>query len=374
MTRFRVLIVSYAYWEGLSRLPALLHKAGCEVSVLGVPRNFPSRSIYVKRSYSSPNDVHAVVADLKVHVESQPGRYDWIIIGDDPLLYALAERLDESWAQQCFPCRDQDSAMVVSKARFLAACSSAGILIPEYRICENADDLQAAADALGYPLVLKETQGFAGLAVRIVQNREQLQAIEPSQALIAQRFIQGSLASAAALFRHGKPLAWFSYYRERTWGPLGPSAAVRFQVFPELAGMLQKLGQLSGFHGLCGIDFIQEHGSGRLYLLEQNFRPTLTVHLGQRIGVDFRKTIPAMMDIEALSHLQPQSQNPDLHQVVALFPQDAMRAIDEGHPADLFKWLVYPNRWPELRINEPRIFIKNLSSLARKLKRARSGG
>jgi len=370
MHHFRVLIVAFAHWEGLSRLPALLHKVGCEVNVLGVPGNFPAYSRYVKQLYISPNDVDAVVADLNVHLQNQLVPYDWIVIGDDPLLYALEQRRKEPWVVQNFPTIAGDAGIdfITSKAVFIQDCQGKSILVPDFDLCSNQVQLQAAGQRLGYPLVIKEAQGFAGFAVRVIENAEALATIAPKEQVIAQQFIEGRLVSVAAIYRSGKPIAWFSYYRSRTWGTLGPSAAIEFKIFPTLENILQKLGDLSGFHGLCGIDFIEQDGTGDLVLLEQNFRPTLTMDLGKRVGVDFVAAIRVLLEMKNVDVDSVLTQKEVAKKIIPLFPQDVFRAIDARDYRGLLKWLLYPLWWREMHWNEPFILVLNLRHILQKLR------
>ena len=366
----RVLIVTYAHWEGLSRLPALLHKAGCEISVLGVPDNFPSYSCFVEHQFISPSDVDAVVADLNVHLQNQTEKYDWIVIGDDPLLYALEKRRNEAWLKTSFPtiAGAEGIDFITSKAVFIQRCKKAALSVPDFDLCSDRHELQAAGQRLGYPLVVKEAQGFAGLAVRIIEDEAALSGIHLQHQVIAQKFIQGRLASAAAIYRKGKPIAWFSYYRSRTWGDCGPSAAIEFKVFPSLEKILVQLGELSGFHGLCGVDFIEQETTGELVLLEQNFRPTLTMDLGSRVGVDFAKAIGILLRAGADSEAHPPMQNDAAKRVVPLFPQDVFRAIDAGDRRGLLKWILYPLWWREMHWKEPFIMFLNLRHIILKLR------
>ena len=370
MRHFRVLIVSFAHWEGLSRLPALLHEVGCEISVLGVQGNFPASSRYVKQLYISPNDVDAVVADLNVHLQNQAEKYDWIVIGDDPLLYALEKRRKEPWVQQHFPTVAGDAGIdfITSKAVFIEACRAKNMSVPDYDLCEDQTQLQAAGRRLGFPLVIKEAQGFAGLAVRVVDSHDALKSIQVNQQVIAQKFIDGRLVSAAAIYQAGKPIAWFSYYRSRTWGSFGPSAAIELKIFPELQGILQQLGELSGFHGLCGIDFIEKHDTGELVLLEQNFRPTLTMNLGKRAGVDFVAAVRNLLNSEPVNNNVAFRQKDRPKKIIPLFPQDVFRAIDAHDFGNLLKWLFYPVWWLEMRWQEPVILLMNLRHILQKLR------
>lgn len=367
----RVLILSYADWEGLARMPGMLHQATCEVSVFCRQHTYLSLSRFVQHCFSQPAGIGLSEFVEQVGLHLQHHDYDWILPGDDPLLYELAKRADQdSWAKAILAgvIDTQRLAFATSKSQFYLDASRHGLSMPESLLCQNQSDLLAAAQTLGYPLVLKETQGFAGLAVCIVRNPAELQNYRLTQAVLAQRYIDGQLLSVAAVYQAGQLLAYFSYYRSRTWGKLGPSAAIRFQEFQGMTEILQKLGQLSGFSGQCGIDLIQDQRSGEIYLLEQNFRPTLTADLGPLAGVDLALALAEMLGLR--HHQQMQQPDPNCQRERPLFPQDLLRALDERDWLGSLRWLCLPHYWRYCRWQEPKILRRNLRIVAAKLLKA----
>ncbi len=361
----RILILSHACWEGLSRLPAMLHAAGASVEVFGPAGNYPSLSRHVTASHCAPAAMDAYLQALREFL-AKTAPHDWIVIGDDTLWYALAAHRTQSWVQDVIqnavPLTSLD--MVVSKIHFSEKCIAAGIRMPAFRVCHSLAEAQDAAAVLGFPLVLKEAQGYAGLSVQILHTPESLAAADFSEPRIVQAFIRGKTLSACVLYQHGVLAGMFSYYRSRTWGSLGPSAAIRFKVFDGLTEMAQKLGQLSGFHGLCGLDLIESEEDGQWYLLEQNFRPTLTMDAGHLAGVDLTGLLPLLWSESSLPANLPRLQNPASGQLEALFPQDFFRAIDERRALQIAGWLLRPWRW---RWQEPAIMALNLRIAMRKL-------
>ncbi len=364
----RVLILSYADWEGLARMPGLLHQAGCEVTVFCRQHTYLSLSKFVQNCLSQPADISLsdFVDQLELHLQQQ--HYDWVLPGDDPLLYELAKRASNSSRVQQLLSGVLDLErldFVTSKSRFYEDASRAGLRMPASVVCHNHHELLSAAQALGYPLVLKETQGFAGLAVRIIEKPEALLAYRVEQAVIAQQFIDGHLLSVTAVFQRGKLLAYFSYFRSRTWGKLGPSAAIRFQEFAGIREILQKLGELSGFSGQTGIDLIQDKRTSEIYLLEQNFRPTLTADLGPLVGVDLAQALAEMLGLKP--HQGLQQPDPACQRERPLFPQDLLRALDERDWSGALRWLCLPHYWAYCRWQEPKILRRNLRIVAAKL-------
>jgi glutathione synthase/RimK-type ligase-like ATP-grasp enzyme len=364
-TLSRVLIISHANWEGLSRLPRLLKSAGCEVSLIAPSRNFIAHSSCIHHYYPAPENLDACLVFLQEHLALHAAEYQWIIVGDDPLLYGLGKLRAHAWARKIMPCTDDDRCIdfIVSKIGFIQTCAQAGLRVPYFQICSSHQDLQQAATRLGWPLVIKQSEGFGGNAVAIVPDAAALAHVPIEQKVIAQAFVPGRVGSAAALFRHGKLLCYFSYFRSRTWGALGVSTAIQIHALPELAGILRQLGNCSGFHGLCGIDFIEHQDTKQLYLLEQNFRPTLTLPLGKRAGVDFCQAISDFLKQEQADFSPLQQSRHGA--IVPLFPGDILRALDAKDWKGLLKWLCYPHWWSEMGWQDARLLTYNFRYIAR---------
>lgn len=67
-------------------------------------------------------------------------------------------------------------AVDTSKARQLALISSLGLSVPATRVVHRAADIMAAADSIGFPLVIKANIGGAGAGIVRFDTREQLRA------------------------------------------------------------------------------------------------------------------------------------------------------------------------------------------------------
>ena len=368
LTVQRVLIVCHAFWEGLSRLPYFLHQTGCEISVFGPPENYVSRSRFVRYCHYSSSQIDVAMNELQQHLSQVSKPYDFVLIGDDPVLYALERRREEAWVKEIFPSRAGMAGIdfITSKASFIQRCQQEKIAVPDFEICQDKVALLAAANRLAYPLVIKEAQGYAGLAVSIIADQQELELYPLDIPVIAQRYVSGRLGSAAVFYKNGQLLAWFSYYRARTWGALGPSAAIEFCYFPELQGILEKLGRLSGFHGACGVDFIHDVSSGGLVVLEQNFRPTLTVGLGQHAGVDSVAALASILGNVA-SFPADFHQDVTVSTLLPLFPQDVFRAIEDRDWRGLLAWCTHVTWWQEMNWREFKLCLFNWRQIIRRL-------
>ncbi len=346
----RVLIACASDWASPARLPRVLKKAGAQVHALCAADRALARTRFVDVVHAAPEPLPEFVAALRRHLATQS--YDWVLITDDPLLSALAARRDEAWLDPVLPMSGAWAAALGSKADFCTLGAAAGLPIPPTRICFTVEEARGAAVELGLPLILKESAGFAGLGVRAVRIAAELEPAFASlleRPLVAQRFVDGPIGHSVALFHRGRPICWMSAYKVRTWpGPFGPSSARRFMTHAEVRPLLERVGELTGYHGYCALHWVHAHQ--HLQLIELNARPVPTIHMGPLGGVDFSRAVAAFLDgkIEVQEPPDPPGDAP----VVPMFPEDLFRAASEGErslPLGDVPWSDPPLLWHHLR-------------------------
>lgn len=208
--------------------------------------------------------------------------FDWIVVGDEALLRALAEGERESLAAwfPVDPHRDDLIAFLTSKHAFAERAPQLGIPVPKGGLFSNTDDCVERASSLGYPVVVKGPHGFSGLEVFVARDRSEL--VKASDALfrryrrvLMQIFIEGPVASAAILYARGTPLAYKSYVTECPF-PREHSAGTVHRAFhhPSVEPIVRAVGAATGFHGMAGIDFVRDAKTDEIFVLEVNPRPT----------------------------------------------------------------------------------------------------
>jgi carbamoyl-phosphate synthase large subunit len=170
--------------------------------------------------------------------------------------------------------------------------------------------------------------------------------------IILQRYIAGQLGATSVLYEHGVPKCWFSCLVRRTW-PTAVSASTVLQPIwrSEIESILTRLGAITGFHGLCGVDWVIDAQQGSLYVLEMNPRPTPGLHLAVSAGVSFSRAIAEMLSGNA-SVQRPTDTSGAL---VRLFPQNLLPAIAERDlPGFLRTWKDAPWTDPMLLLHQLR--------------------
>jgi len=325
--RFEVLLVVGAPWLGVSRTSRVLAAAGCRIVLLCHPRRFAARSRFVDEVVPAPRSATATLPVLKRLLAER--RFDWVILGDD-LVLSEAVRDEAAWREGWFPIdpRGDASRLLLSKTAFAAAMTRERLPFPVSEVARGPGEAAAAAERVGYPIIVKPDESAAGAGLFRAESARDLERVPPGAAVVVQRYVEGDVGSTSILFRAGRPLCWMSSYKEHVYPPpFGPSCVRRYAHFPGLEQRLHDLGALLGMTGLCGVDWIHEPGATDPLFLEFNGRPTPWLHLCRDFGVDFPAAIRAMLAGEPTVVRPPATVPVPL---IRMFPQDPFRAVSQG--------------------------------------------
>jgi glutathione synthase/RimK-type ligase-like ATP-grasp enzyme len=207
-----ILLVIGADLVGASRLPLLLHRAGCRVTLLAPIGILTHRSRFIDHHVVASERPAQLVEDLRLHLAQNP--YRWVLIADEDVLLEVASRHNEAWTAACLPVANSRETvdLITSKHAFLAQAQALGLPVPTFGLCHSRTEAQQMAAKLGYPLVLKLAQGRSGLGVQVIESAAALDQIAPeffaAQPVAVQQFAAGQLGSTEVLFDQGHPVAW----------------------------------------------------------------------------------------------------------------------------------------------------------------------
>jgi len=143
-----VLCATSTSWLASAEVPRLFRRAGAHVTLLGPPDAWPLRGSFVDAwvpGHGGPRDVAAALAR---HLED--AAYDWIVLGDDPLLAAVSARASEPWARAALPVAPDPIRLDLlgSKVGFVRAAEALGLPSPR-RACARAARRRARRCAPG---------------------------------------------------------------------------------------------------------------------------------------------------------------------------------------------------------------------------------
>lgn len=119
--------------------------------------------------------------------------------------------------------------------------------------------------------------------------------------------------------------------------PFGPASSRLYRKNLQAEALAVRLASLTGFHGLCGFDWVQCGGpDGPLYVIEFHPRPTLGFHMAHRAGVDFAIAVRGLLEDATTETLE----QPGGREALCLFfPKDLTRAVRTRDIRGLLRWL-----------------------------------
>ena len=166
---------------------------------------------------------------------AKANQIDFAVIGAEaPLSAGLADRLEDAGIKSLGPSA-AGARLESSKGFARDLCAEAGVPVPQYRRCRNADDAKAFAQTLGYPVVVKADGLAQGKGVVVAESRaEAVQAIDAmfggahgaaGDEVVIEECLQGEEASLFALCdgEHILPLAGAQDHKRAFDGDVGPN-------------------------------------------------------------------------------------------------------------------------------------------------------
>jgi len=345
---FRVLCASGETWLSTAHLPRLLHLAGAHVTFLG-PRNaWPMRGSFVDDWLAADGDSSEVARALGEHL-SRARHYDWVIVGDDHLLRAVAEKRHEPWTKAALPIEPDDVriGLLGSKVGFARAATALELPAPWSRVCVGDDEIRAAQRAIGGPIMLKEDTGSGGDGCHRIEAADALTRLPRElfeQPVVVQAYLPGPVHSMEAIYNRGHLLCVLTSEIVRSWpAPFGPSAVRRFVHKPELVALAEDIGRKVRLHGFGNLTSVDDH-TGRPRLIELDPRPNALFHLGDALGVGVTGALREILEKRLPGPVRRLGSTLDVE--VPVYPTDILRCVFERDLNGLLAWaLNLDDRW-----------------------------
>jgi D-aspartate ligase len=289
------LVLDVAWVNGLAAIRSL-GRAG--IAVLAVDHRpsalgFPPR---YARAVPSPDPAVEPEAYVETLARQEPGV---LLPTHDPPLNAVARFRDRLDGFR-FPFPEWDVLeRIQDKRHQLEAAVAAGVEVPETRHPGSATEARAAADELGYPVLVKPAEPvgfkrrFGRQAFRLERPAEVERAYADAEefAPMVQELIPGGddeLYSVGSYLREdGEPLGLFSGRKLQQVPPGVGTARVGESVWvQEVVDAGLRLLKALGFHGISQVEFKRDPRDGRFKLMEVNPRLWQWHGLAVACGVD----------------------------------------------------------------------------------------
>lgn len=206
--------------------------------------------------------------------------------------------------------------IALSKAATAETARSLGVPVPKTLCAASLDETVHAAEAIGYPVVIKPVRSVgqdAGsrrvqLAVTYARDvrelRSRAQALLPFGELVLQERFAGQGAGIELIAEHGRMAYAFQHLRLHELPLSGGGSSLRRStpLDPELLEASARLVQALGWHGVAMIEFKRNPETGEFRLMEINGRLWGSLPLAVACGADF----PSMMyDLYTTGRISP---------------------------------------------------------------------
>ncbi len=327
-----------------------LHRSGFDVVVGESTRFAPalfSRRARERVVHPPPREVpgafvDALVAALRRH------RCDVLLpMEEETLLVVLGARARlERHARIPFP----DGALIErmrDKGNLPALAAAAGVSVPRTVLVPPGGDPLRAADAVGFPLVVKPRVSTGAYGLRYVDRPEALPRIYAEVdarfpgPLLQERLPAGGEARCVTLFLDpaGSVRASFAHRRLREYPVTGGAGTARVSLHaPVETAAAVRLLRAAGWWGVAHVEFKRDRRDGRFRLLEVNPRFAGSLHLAVEAGVDFASLLARW----ALGEVVTPPPYPDGIQARWLLPGDLLAFLGRlwrGRlDRDFFRW------------------------------------
>jgi carbamoyl-phosphate synthase large subunit len=170
------------------------------------------------------------------------------------------------------------------RERFAALCGELGVAVPAWAIAATAAEAVAAAERIGYPVLLRPSYVLGGRNMRVCYDRASVEAaVVPGSPQLVDRFLEGATevdvdalcdgfsTYVAAVMQHVEEAGVHSGDSSCVLPPAGLDPGTQ----EEIVGVVKRLAPALGTVGLINVQLAVHEG--RVYVLEANPRASRTV-------------------------------------------------------------------------------------------------
>ena len=220
------------------------------------------------------------------------------------------------------PCADSETLdAVLDKTSLYGHCEELGVPYPETHHLSRTDP-DEAADALGFPLVIKparkrEFEEAVGTNVIEVADREEYRDVvemarETGIEIMAQEKVPVARGEDQSLASYvpesGDPLAVVGNARVRAPLGYGTSCVVETVENPDLRERALSVIEDAGYHGISEAEFVYDRDRGEYVLLDVNTRPWKWISMPVQAGANLPMAAysDATADVDAAPNYESQ--------------------------------------------------------------------
>jgi len=249
------------------------------------------------------------------------------------------------------------------RASFSRWAQSREIPMPESAQCRQLEDALPLLSAWK-EIFIKKNGSTGGVGVMHVTHAEELsdawRMVEPGEEVLVQKALHGIIGITDMMVNRGKLQAWVCSEKWRTVSTYGPSIARRLFVPEGMEDLVKKVASETGFHGLCGFDWVIDQEDGMPRLIEFHPRPPSGFGLGRWAGVDYVAAAASLIGTGKESYQAPDLKAFSRKSICCYFPDHPSISIRQGNWRELLNWLPGSRcrSWALLPWDDPKLLVR----------------
>ena len=324
----KILFLSLMDYSWSPRLVAEFARLGCECAVMSPPGSNCSATRFVKTRFHLPPHhglwLGLLAARFRLEHVCRSWHPDLIVPLDDEaawLLRGLAtDRLASAGLRRLLEISVGSPSgyeAACSRTHFLDLATRLGVRAPASRAVDGTTALNAA-EAMGFPVMIKINRTWQGTGVAIAHNRAELaggiaasglyggrllrRSRKTARQIVSwlsgswmtsnrifelQQYIPGVPAMRSVIAWQGRVLGGVSFLKASVNPkPFGPSTVLSYIDQPEMAETAARLVSALGLSGFASFDFVIADKGGHAHVIELNPRAVPAIHVGRFFGHD----------------------------------------------------------------------------------------
>jgi len=264
----------------------------CRVST-GKLSRFTSRRLKTPSvAYDPEGYISFLLAEL------QQRKYDLVVPSfEEALLLSQHRNRIEQYTRLLLP--EHEAMMQLHhKPSLYELCDSIGVSAPASIAPATSADLDQVVDSIRYPVILKLPMGNNSLGQVYAKNGDELKRryLElcssadrwGTQRPLVQEVVHGKAIYTLMYCCSGKKLGEVIYHPLRTYPARAGTSAHRQTIeHPEIEKITRRIAKEVNWTGFLGFDFLEDHETGEVSLIDANPRPNPGLTLGVLSGIDW---------------------------------------------------------------------------------------
>jgi predicted ATP-grasp superfamily ATP-dependent carboligase len=304
--RYDVLVLDGSVKQSLASVRSLA-RAGLRVAAAESVVRFDSavplptfRSRFCARAVMLPDLVYDTAAFVERILDFIREHSVCVVLPSDDITIGVLRPHRQKLAELgCFLALAPEHALEIAndKDQTLTVAQQLGIPQPRTIRIGSTDELESAADELGWPFVLKPTVSWPGRALQrlvpadVIDLAEAIEVtkriLDAGAGVLAQEWAPGRREGVTLFIVGDEVLAACGHVAHRTSPPLGGASVLResIEVPGDMLDAAVRLVKQIGLQGPCEVEFRRD-AKGRPLLMEINARLAGTIENAVQAGVD----------------------------------------------------------------------------------------